>query len=483
MADAEGAERAGANEATRRKVETSLAKSEAEAQRLNVGKGEVLPSVAPHLESVHRAAADNRPEDLQRAFRETEEETERLRTENRAILAEQNRLLEEERLKVILQLSGTVAHDLNQPLTAIVGYTGLLKLEQTLSPENQHILDQIEQSARRIKDIIEKIQRAALVDPQPYKAGAVTVRFTRLHRILLLEDESKWLHKFVRLLEPYREYLHFDFASTCDEAERRLKEQDYDLVIADYQVGDSTSLDFIGRPTLPIDRPPFIMVTGKGDEKLAVQAVRNGFYDYLPKVDLDREALVKAIWSTVERSRLEKELQSARARIAEMATADGLTGLHNRRYLMERFEAELARVIRYEHSLGVCMVDVDHFKGINDRYGHAMGDRVLQHLAGCLRKLLRKSDICGRYGGEEFLVLLPNTDLANARRFAERLRKKVADDKLSLPGLTIPLTVSVGVAAWKKGLGGAELLRLADEALYRAKNEGRDRVCIAEEQG
>jgi diguanylate cyclase (GGDEF)-like protein/PAS domain S-box-containing protein len=173
-----------------------------------------------------------------------------------------------------------------------------------------------------------------------------------------------------------------------------------------------------------------------------------------------------------ERKRLEAELH-------EMATTDLLTGLPNRRHFMARLEEELARVLRLEHQLAaVLMIDLDHFKQVNDNFGHAVGDSVLRHFAALMREGLRKIDTGGRIGGEEFAIILPGADGDAARTFAERLRHKTEQTPLTLASqTTIPLTVSIGIAAIDAADASpdAALVR-ADEALYRAKSMGRNRV-------
>jgi diguanylate cyclase (GGDEF)-like protein len=170
--------------------------------------------------------------------------------------------------------------------------------------------------------------------------------------------------------------------------------------------------------------------------------------------------------------------------IVRLATIDPLTGLPNRRGFMEGCGRELERARRYGGTLSVLMLDADHFKRINDAYGHAGGDLALQHLAELLLGTLRATDVAGRMGGEEFAVLLPETDIAGARQLAQRIRMNIAAAPLMIGHAPAALTVSVGVAAVPigklPGTGPIErALKEADEALYRAKAEGRNRVVMA----
>lgn len=167
-------------------------------------------------------------------------------------------------------------------------------------------------------------------------------------------------------------------------------------------------------------------------------------------------------------------------RLELQASQDYLTGLSNRRHFMEQGEVELARVQRYGEELSLFMLDIDYFKSINDTHGHKAGDIVLQKLGNILRETLRTVDIIGRMGGEEFAILLPETDLQEATEIAERLREIVANSGVILEaGLPLHFTISIGVATLKGNDVNLDiLLNLADQALYQAKNTGRNKVCI-----
>ncbi len=168
------------------------------------------------------------------------------------------------------------------------------------------------------------------------------------------------------------------------------------------------------------------------------------------------------------------ELKRSAARIRELMMRDPLTGVFNRRALSERLEEELERARRHDQPLALLMLDIDHFKTINDRFGHQMGDRVLVELGRCLRRQVRRIDFVARYGGEEFVILLPQTDLGGACRFAERLRRDIG--ALTVEGLAEPLSVSIGVTARQARDTADDLLKRADDALYAAKRAGRNRV-------
>jgi diguanylate cyclase (GGDEF)-like protein len=182
-------------------------------------------------------------------------------------------------------------------------------------------------------------------------------------------------------------------------------------------------------------------------------------------------------------------LESAvnRARLVRSGFTDSLTGWHNRRYLVTRLHEELARCRRDRTPLTCLMIDVDHFKSVNDRFGHLAGDEVLRQLAHCISAEVRGSDVSARYGGEEFVVLLPGTGIGAGFLLAERIRAAVAAEPFELPaGSPLPVTVSIGVAEQSPTLeerdlkaAGERLLALADVALYEAKAGGRNAVAKA----
>jgi diguanylate cyclase (GGDEF)-like protein len=161
------------------------------------------------------------------------------------------------------------------------------------------------------------------------------------------------------------------------------------------------------------------------------------------------------------------------------AAVDWLTGLYNRRHFETLAHAELSRCQRYLRPLSVLILDIDHFKTVNDRFGHAAGDRVLQAVAAICQATKRDADVVARIGGEEFAIMLPETTDAAAVQFAERLRRQLREHAPMLESGKLPVTISVGVAAATATTPGVDaLMRCADEALYQAKRSGRDRVCV-----
>lgn len=192
--------------------------------------------------------------------------------------------------------------------------------------------------------------------------------------------------------------------------------------------------------------------------------------------DGDHVTLGESILKFISHSSVEARYHEE---VYQLATHDALTELYNRRHFIELVDKEIARAHRHDRPLVMCIIDVDLFKPVNDSFGHVAGDGVLRQLAGVVRGFVRGEDIAARIGGEEFAVLLPESDLPSARVFAERLREAVATSEFELGGEPRQITISVGIAGLdpSRAERGA-LMQAADAALYRAKEAGRNRVWV-----
>lgn len=188
--------------------------------------------------------------------------------------------------------------------------------------------------------------------------------------------------------------------------------------------------------------------------------------------DPERQRVFSTVRDTTARKRMEEEL-------LQLATTDPLTGASNRRHFIDRATIELARVKRYGSRMAVLMLDIDYFKEVNDTYGHSLGDEVLKRLVGCCHQELRETDIFGRYGGEEFAVVLVDTDKENALLVCRRLLKAIARLKVRAGSSTVKITVSLGITMHQADDSSIDaLLKRADDALYQAKNQGRNQIVM-----
>jgi two-component system, cell cycle response regulator len=224
-----------------------------------------------------------------------------------------------------------------------------------------------------------------------------------------------------------------------------------------------------------------IMLTAMDDKENVVLGLESGVDEYLTKPFNGRE-LVARVASGMRILKLEEQLMQARQQMEILAMRDGLTNLLNRRAIEDYAESEFNMAGRKERALSVILLDIDHFKKVNDHFGHKAGDHVLQQVAKVLREDLRNYDRVGRWGGEEFILILPETQLDDAIVVAERIRIKIAGMKISLEtGETLSVRISLGVACTSSHVSSLlKLIDAADQAMYQAKQMGRNRVCIFE---
>jgi two-component system cell cycle response regulator len=236
-----------------------------------------------------------------------------------------------------------------------------------------------------------------------------------------------------------------------------------------------------------------LILTGQEDEEKLVQAFEAGVDDFVVKPFRPKTLLARLragqrviqLQQEVESDREEirrfaAELAMTNRRLQQAALVDPLTEIPNRRYAMDRIQQEWAAADRSRHPLSCMMIDVDHFKRINDTYGHDTGDAVLRRTADALKASARAQDVVCRIGGEEFLVICPNTSLDAAGQCAERLRSAAAAMRVQVGTLSLQTTISVGVATMDTGMIGPEaMIKAADQAVYAAKQAGRNRTCVA----
>jgi two-component system cell cycle response regulator len=214
--------------------------------------------------------------------------------------------------------------------------------------------------------------------------------------------------------------------------------------------------------------PPVIFLTAHAQTSARVAGLEAGAVDYIVKPFEQAEL--------VARVRAALRTKALRDTFVEQATRDGLTGLFNRREIDLQAEAAVSFADRQGSQLSCLMTDIDHFKQINDRFGHAAGDAVLREAAQRIVAACRASDVVGRYGGEEFMLLLPETCAEDAVTTGDKLRRVLSERPIEVGGLSIPITVSVGVAGWEQSMAAPAHYEAADQALYRAKELGRNRT-------
>ncbi len=224
-----------------------------------------------------------------------------------------------------------------------------------------------------------------------------------------------------------------------------------------------------------------ILLTGRGEKNDIVQGLEAGANDYISK-PYDNAELLARIRVGQRMLELQSSLLATQAALAHQATHDALTGIFNRRAILDQLARELARALRQSVRLSVAMCDIDHFKEINDRFGHQAGDEVLVALTRCLQANLREYDYVGRYGGEEFLVIATGSTAQGDDGLYERLRQQVAALEVKTMTGNVAITVSIGTAPGTGKSTVDALLAAADAALYQAKAAGRNRVARSQDE-
>ncbi len=308
-------------------------------------------------------------------------------------------------------------------------------------------------------------------------------------KILVVDDSKAQLDWLVQVLE--KEGYAVQTAAEGREAIRKVRTEAPDLVLLDMVLPDMSGLEVL-RLIKPADEQQFLPViiqSSKSDIDSKVEGLRLGAHDFLVKPFAEQE-LVARCATMLRIKQLQERLREAQRKLEEQSITDGLTGIKNRRFFDERLHEEFRRAQRYGDTLSLIMIDLDHFKDVNDRHGHPAGDVVLREAAALLRSSIRDPDICARYGGEEFAVILPKTHMSGALVVAERIWKELGAKEYVVAAngqpepLRVRVTASIGIAFYpSKDISSGELLvRFADQALYNAKRGGRNSICLYQAQ-
>ncbi|CAM2010772.1 diguanylate cyclase [Acanthopleuribacter pedis] len=309
----------------------------------------------------------------------------------------------------------------------------------------------------------------------------VEMKYRRSETALVLEDSPT----IRRLVAHYLNKLGFSVVefSLGVELVKYLQGEHsvVDLMVLDWELPDWDGLDLVStiRTKKEFAFTPILMLTGRNKESDIASALRAGADDYVTK-PFKFEELAARIQAQMRIKRLIDELHEKNKLLEELALTDSLTGLYNRRHFDNQMEFFWAHHERAQHRFSLMLIDVDHFKSINDTYGHATGDEVLTILADLLKEICRKGDLVARFGGEEFAMILPETGQDEAWIVGERLRLAVQEYSFAVSGKTIAMTVSVGVVDSDRGEihKFEDMIHLADNTLYKAKAAGRNSALV-----
>lgn len=275
----------------------------------------------------------------------------------------------------------------------------------------------------------------------------------------------------------------------------------YDMILSDYNLPDCTGMELLTQIRERC-RTPVIMVTGENVSEFAAEAIRRGATDYVVKVGdyfftiplvVQKNLTVVKLMRENEQLHVDlqrslddvntknQQLNDALKRVEEMAATDALTGLCNRRHLSLMIEQLYAEAARYNTDLACVMIDLDGYKQLNDTLGHQMGDQILVAVGEIVRGTIRKADVGARYGGDEFVLLLPRADSSEATRLVNRIREEFKTRSRALTGWDKGLSMSIGIASMSgnQPRSADELIACADAALFSSKQNGRDRITIS----
>jgi two-component system, cell cycle response regulator len=324
----------------------------------------------------------------------------------------------------------------------------------------------------------EMLMRALTGRQQGMSADAALIKALseECARILIVEDDARAAERLVDWLSP----VHEPVAVTNPQAALNLlADKEFDLLIVSMSLADADALRLCSQ-VRSIDRTrhlPMILLVDPGQEPRLLRALDLGVNDYVMR-PLTCNELLARVRTQVKRKRYSDHLRNRLEESLEAAMIDPLTGLHNRRYMESHLSTLVEDAVRNSGQLSVLLADIDHFKQVNDTYGHAAGDTVLKEFSNRFRRNTRGIDLACRYGGEEFLVIMPDTNMTRAYQVGERLRVAIAADVFPIrTGVGIHLTASVGIATLECPEDTPEtVFRRADNALFSAKRRGRNRV-------
>lgn len=299
-------------------------------------------------------------------------------------------------------------------------------------------------------------------------------------QVLLVDDDHVQGKQIVaRLNETYK----VEWVDDPSQALNKASEREYDTILISTQLSDADGLRLASqmRSHEELRQVPILVFVDEDDSRLMLKALEMGMNDYMT-IPVDKNEMIARVRTQIRRKKYQEALKSHYQKSVSMAVTDALTGLYNRHYLNTHLGNMVKQALKNGKHLALMIMDMDHFKSVNDTYGHDVGDIVLKQLASIIMQASRSSELAARFGGEEFVILMPETDPQSAYNAANRIREIVENTpfKINDTGDTIPRTISIGVASlYPDGDSAESLLKRADEALYEAKHGGRNMVKVS----
>jgi two-component system cell cycle response regulator len=330
----------------------------------------------------------------------------------------------------------------------------------------------------RLKFSIDELRSRAAHSAEAGTAAAEALKLdpSERGRLLLVDEQRNSRERIAGALSPYH---HVILAKEPGEALIAAREETIDLMIVSLGSGgfDGLRLCSQARSHERTRNLPILLIADPDDRPKVLRGLELGANDYLTR-PIDRNELLARVRTNIRQKLYADRLRQSVQQSIEMALYDSLTGLNNRRSLERRLPAMIETARARSAALTMMVLDIDHFKRVNDTYGHDVGDRVLKGFGGQLQETVRSGDLICRLRGEEFVVVMPGADAAEAARIAEGARRTTESREFLVDGAggSVSITVSIGLAEWRDNWNYAELYRRADRALYRSKSAGRNRV-------
>ncbi len=389
--------------------------------------------------------------------------------------------------RMLKNLRSMVNHDLRSPLNAILGFSDLLlqtekddekiKFLTAINSGGKTLLSTLEEVAHRLKKKYSPMVFSGIreIPERRIFSGSLDFDNSKEPQIMIVDDFSENIDFLENILQ--KSGFRTVSASSGEQAIELLKEHTPDLVLLDIVMPGLSGFETCAKIQSNRDfiDIPVIFLSAKKDEKTIIESFIYGGIDYVVKPFNSPELLARV--------NTHLQLKSAKEKLNILAFSDSLTGLYNRRKIIETLDHEMARSKRYGENMSFIMIDIDLFKKVNDTYGHDIGDKALIRFAEIVSSSLRETDFAGRLGGEEFGIILPQTNREQAMIVAERIRSRIEKEAGNKAKGIPAFTASFGVAEYeKKNISSDLLTQKADKALYRAKELGRNRVeCFIQE--